>query len=347
MEIGLLLNSNNQLQIYSEKYKEILNKNSIPYRILDPNSNLLLRDLKGCSHLLFNHTQGDTDILIYETLFNIAQNIYKIQCFPNYETFWPYENKIKEYYLLKSHDFPMIDSRVFWNHENAYEFLRETNFPIVAKLPKGAGSSNVVIVNSISEGKKIIDQVFKKGVKLHGLKSKSNLASLSHLGILKYAKGMIRPHLVKIRLLEDKPGYEEWQIQKDSILFQKYLPDNDFDIRVTVIGNRAFAFRRFVRNNDFRASGSGKIDTNKEKIDLQCLKIAFRISKDLSFVTMTYDFIYDENHEPKISEISYCFVDLIVKSCPGFWDDSLQWHPGYFWPQHCQLEDFLGMELKI
>lgn len=51
-----------------------------------------------------------------------------------------------------------------------------------------------------------------------------------------------------------------WIREKKYILFQEYLPDNEFDTRVTVIGNRAFAFRRFNRKKDFKASGSGEID---------------------------------------------------------------------------------------
>jgi len=143
MEIGLLLNSNGRLCSNSEKWREILISNNIAYAIIDPNSYTLLDDLKKCSHLLFQHTQGDTDMLIYEAIFNIAQSIYHIKCFPNFETYWPYENKIKEYYLLKSHNFPVIDSHIFWNYYPAIAFIEKAQFPIVAKLPKGAGSRNV------------------------------------------------------------------------------------------------------------------------------------------------------------------------------------------------------------
>lgn len=341
MEIALLLNSNNRLSTYSEKFKEILIINNIPFKLIDPNSDSLMDELKVCSHLLFHHSQGDTDILIYESIFNIAQNTYQIKCYPNFETYWPYENKIKEFYLLKSHDFPIIDSHVFWNYNQANAFIKKTKFPIVAKLPKGASSSNVVIVNSIKDGIKIINQVFNKGVTSSGLNISSNLGSLANLGITKYSKAILRSLLLKLEILKDKREYPEWQIQKDSILFQKYLPNNSFDTRVTVIGNRAFAFRRFVRKNDFRASGSGNLDLNPVKIDTHCLEIAFSISKKLSFNTMAYDFIYDEYNIPFINEISYCFVDRIVQSCPGFWDENLLWHDSKNWPQYYQLSDFL------
>ena len=56
---------------------------------------------------------------------------------------------------------------------------------------------------------------------------------------------------------------------------------------------------------------------------------------------MAYDFLYDEQRNPFISEISYCFVDWIVQSCPGFWDENLTWHNGHNWPQYYQLSDFL------
>jgi glutathione synthase/RimK-type ligase-like ATP-grasp enzyme len=346
MKIGLLLNSNNRLCPYSEKFEEILKNNNITYILIDPNSDSILDVLKGCSHLLFRHSQGDTDIIIYETIFNIAFNKYKINCFPNFETFWQYENKIKEYYLLKSCDFPIIDSHIFWNYSQASIYLEKTKFPVVAKLAKGASSSNVVIVNSISDGLKIINQVFKKGVKSSGLKSKTNLASLSKVGILKFSKTKLKSLLINIGILKDNADYPEWQIQKDAILFQKYLPNNTFDTRVTVIGKRAFAFRRFVRKNDFRASGSGNFNMDPEKVDIRCVKIAFTISNQLNFKTMAYDFIFDENMNPYINEISYCFIDWVVQQCPGFWDENLNWHPGNFWPQKCQLEDFLDINLS-
>jgi glutathione synthase/RimK-type ligase-like ATP-grasp enzyme len=347
MKIGLLLNSNNRLCSYSEKYREILIKNNISYVLLDPNSGSILDEIKECSHLLFRHSQGDTDLLIYETIYNIAQNIFHVKCSPNSETYWPYENKIKEFFLLKSHGFPIIDSNVFWNFDMAVKYLQTTKFPVVAKLSKGAGSSNVVIVNSIDDGLKIISQVFNNGVKPHGLNSRSNLSSLYKMGFLKYGKTRLKSQLLGIGILKNKAEYTEWQIQKDSILFQKYLPGNTFDTRITVIGKRALAFRRFVRKNDFRASGSGNFNIDQDKIDKRCLEIAFAVSKKLNFNSMAYDFIYDEDNQPYINEISYCFVDGAVHSCPGYWDDKLSFHIGQTWPQYFQLSDFLAIDNLI
>ena len=345
MKVGVLLNSNNKLTTYSEKLLRILVGNNILHRLIDPNSPTLLSDLKECSHLLFHHSQGDTDIRIYETLYNIATR-YGIKCMPNYDSYWMYEDKIKEYYLLKINDFPIIDSWVFWNIEYADAYLDEATYPIVAKLPKGAASMNVVLVNSPEEGRTINRQVFTKGVKAGKLHSKTSLSSLRKAGMIKSTRKSLRSLLINAGFMKDKSYFPEWQIQKDAIMYQKYLPNNSFDQRITIIGNRGFGARRYVREHDFRASGSGNIDLDPKKIDLRCIEIAFSISKKYNFSTMGYDFIYDEDKKPYINEFGYCFADSVIHGCQGYWDDQGVWHQETNWPQHYQLIDFLQTDLK-
>lgn len=344
MKIGILLNSDNQLCDYSEIFRQIIIINDLPFIIVDPNSESLLEDLKSCTHLVFRHSQGDTDPLFYDVIFNIATRVENIRCMPDYPTFWPYEDKTKEYYLLKSNGFPVVDSRVFWNEKPAREYLVNAQYPIVAKLPKGAGSTNVVIVKSKDEGQRIVNQVFGRGVRTGGLDNGTSLTSLQKKGLVGYTKRKVRLFLIREGLIRDHTRYPEWQIQKDSILFQRFLPGNTFDTRITVIGRRALAFRRFVRDNDFRASGSGKLNFEMDMIDRRCIEIAFSVTKKLNLTTMTFDFIFDENKNPWINEMSYCFVDRFVGRCPGYWDDNLIWHEGTNWPQYYQLSDFLGRD---
>jgi glutathione synthase/RimK-type ligase-like ATP-grasp enzyme len=346
MKAGLLLNSHNKLTSYSEKFLRILINNNIPHRIIDPNSRTLLSELKECSHLIFHHSQGDTDLRIYETIYNIAHRVYGIKCMPDFDSYWQYEDKIKEYYLLKSHDFPVVDSWVFWNCEQADAFLEEASYPIIAKLPKGAASSCVVLVKTPQEGKAIDKQVFTTGVKNGRINSKSSLSSIWKEGMYSYTKKSLRSLLIDTGILTDKSYFPEWQIQKDAILYQKYLPNNTFDQRITVIGNRAFGARRFVRKNDFRASGSGHDDLDPKNIDPKCIEIAFSISKRFNFSAMGYDFIYDEDKQPYINEFGYCFADYVVRKCQGYWDDQMQWHQETNWPQYYQLADFLGIDLE-
>jgi len=58
-----------------------------------------------------------------------------------------------------------------------------------------------------------------------------------------------------------------------------FAPVLDLDFgRSGVIGNRAFGFRRFNRQGDFRASGSGHLDWDPKQVDPAFVRLAFAIA---------------------------------------------------------------------
>ncbi len=65
--------------------------------------------------------------------------------------------------------------------------------------------------------------------------------------------------------------------EKGYVYFQDFIPDNKFDIRIFVIGDKAYANLRKVRKNDFRASGSGEELVDKELISDEILKLSFEM----------------------------------------------------------------------
>ena len=116
--------------------------------------------------------------------------------------------------------------------------------------------------------------------------------------------------------------------EKGYVYFQDFIPNNTFDIRVCVVGDKAFAIKRLVRDDDFRASGSGAIVYAKEEIDERCVKIAFQVNKTLRGQSMGFDFVFDENNNPLIVEIAYGYVASGYDACEGYWTQDMQWHEG-------------------
>ena len=110
---------------------------------------------------------------------------------------------------------------------------------------------------------------------------------------------------------------------------------------MTVIGNRAFGFRRQDRPGGFRASGSGIIDWDPEQIPEKAARIARALARDCGFQSLSYDFLFDSVGELRVSEFSYGFVNHLAFKCPGHWDRDLVWHSGQIWPERAQAEDFL------
>jgi glutathione synthase/RimK-type ligase-like ATP-grasp enzyme len=259
--------------------------------------------------------------------------------FPNIRTTWHHDDKIRQYFLLKAHGFPIIDSWIFWEKPQALEWLKnKADFPLVFKLKSSAGSKDVVLVKSFTLARRITNKIFSHGI-LH-----QHVPGNFKLSVMDFKWTKFFDQVLKkiYRFYKGRDINLHWQREKNYVLFQKFLPENEFDTRVTIIGNRAFAFRRFNRNNDFRSSGSGLINYEMDKIDHRFIRKAFEISEKMHFQSMAYDFLWDENHEPAFCEISYTYQDLAVYNCPGYWDNELVWHEGHNWPQYFHLFDFLS-----
>jgi len=324
---------------FLQKYEKILDYNNIEHIRLDASELDFWEKVRQLDLFIFRWKHIDDHHQLAKTIIPIIEKNMHIKCFPNMDTCWHYDDKIRQYYLLKHYGFPIIDSWVFWDKDKALQWIKTADLPIVFKLKGGAGSSNVILVKSKKQAIYLINRMFGKGIISGAVPDKS---SIKYKSVKKY----IRYRGSKIKILRQLRGMEldpHWQRNKNYVLFQKYLPNNEYDTRVTVIGNSALAFRRFNRDNDFRSSGSGKINYELKKIDIQFIKLAFEISNKMRFQSMAYDFLYDENKKPLFCEISYTYQDLAVYNCPGYWDSNLNWHEGHYWPQYFQLMDLLNM----
>jgi hypothetical protein len=99
---------------------------------------------------------------------------------------------------------------------------------------------------------------------------------------------------------------------------QEFIEGNQRDIRVTVIGNRyAYAFYRFNRRGDFRASGSGNIGYQTE-IPADIIKYCVALNRQSGFDSMCYDILF-KNGSPVVVEISYGYDDRVLFEAPGYY----------------------------
>jgi len=333
MLVGIYNDPYRKFNKFLERYEKILDYNNINHIWLESSQIDFWEKIRTLDLFIFRWGVSDSSHQIADSIIPIIEKELRIKCLPDYITSWPYENKIKEYYLLKQHGFPIIDTYIFWDKIVALAWLETAKFPMIFKLKGGAGSKNVILIRKKRQAVKFLNKMFGKGLIPRVIdRNKINIKrEIRHLG------GNL------LRKIKGEEILPLWQLQKNYILFQKYLPDNKYDTRITVIGDRAFGFRRFNRKGDFRASGSGRIDYDVEKVDKRCIEIAFSVSKKMHFQTMAYDFLFALDDEPQFSEISYTYLDTAIYNCPGYWDSNLNWHDGHFWPQHCQLVDALSL----
>lgn len=341
LKISVHYDINNGGDSYAQRWIEQLEKKEVSVSIINCYDSNIIDSVRNSDGLMWHwfHKPGDKQAA--PKILQAIQFGLGIPVFPSYKTSWHYDEKVAQHYLLEAIDAPKINSWVFWKYEEALNFLRSCSFPVIFKLSVGAGSSNVIKLNSQDDAIPVLKKIFRQGIfpytineykpkafpkDIHGFKKliKRGLDAISYFLFQRYPS---------------PPGY--YLLQKNYAYFQEFLPNNSHDIRITVIGNRAFGFIRYNRPNDFRASGSGLIDYDPNKIPLDAVRIAHKISKDNEFQSMAYDFLYSANRELLVNEISYCYADWAVHNCPGYWDRNLQWHQGNVWPEQAHVEDFI------
>jgi glutathione synthase/RimK-type ligase-like ATP-grasp enzyme len=339
MRVGIHTDLHGEVSNDVAKYEKILDYNGIENFRMDINDLDFWSKIKELDLFIFRWRHIDDHRQLAHSILPIIERNLGINCFPNWNTYWHFDDKIKQYYLLEQSGFPIIKSWIFWDKQEAIKWAKDAEYPIVFKLKGGASSENVLLVPGKEKAIRLIRKMFEPGIYSRRIPD-SGSTRRKFFSIYNQLREWKHFFLKKINK-EDITPY--WQINKNYILFQEFMPDNSYDTRVTVIGNRAFAFRRFNRDNDFRSSGSGKLDFNTEKIDLRFISKAFEISKAMNFQSMAYDFLYNKEKQPVFCEISYTFIDTAIRKCAGYWDSNLIWHEGHFWPQYCQLSDLLKL----
>lgn len=323
---------------FSERWISYCKRNNIEYKIVNAYSTDIIDQLKGCDVFMWHHHHANIkDVLIAKNILFALEHA-GIKIFPNFKTGWHFDDKVAQKYLLEAVGAPLVASFVFYDENEALKWAEDTVYPKIWKLKGGAGSANVKLIENKKEAKKLIYKAFGKGF------SEYDGWSVLKERWKKYRKGQdtfLGVIKAVARLFISTPFAKTMGKERGYIYFQEFIANNDFDIRVIVIGDKAFAVKRMVRDNDFRASGSGNAKYDKNEIDLRCVEIAFDINKKINSQSIGYDFVFDEKNNPLIVEIGYGFAISFYDPCPGYWDSSLQWHEGKFIPQDWMVEGVL------
>lgn len=321
---------------FSDRWLEYCKANSIDYKIVNCYDSDIISQLNDCDALMWHHSHA-----YYKDVLFAKQLLYSLQIagkkvFPDFKTDWHFDDKVGQKYLLEAVGAPLVPSYIFYTAEEALNWIKSTNFPKVFKLRCGAGSCNVKLVKTKKEAMLLVNKAFGSGFTqfdpVFNLKESYRIYKEGKYSLLGVFKGLAR-------LLIPTEFEKRSSSEKGYVYFQDFIANNNFDIRVIVIGNKAFAIKRMTRKNDFRASGSGNILYEKNLIDERCIQIAFDVNKKLKSQSIAFDFVFDKDKNPLIVELSYAFVVHAYDPCPGYWDSGLNWHQGKFNPQAWMIEN--------
>lgn len=333
MRIGI----HNTKGSFSERWIAYCESKGIAYKLVNCYSSGIIQQLDDCDALMwhFNHKSPKASKFAKQLLYSVQTAGKKV--FPDFNTVWHFDDKVGQKYLLEAIKAPLSPAYVFYSKHEALEWAGQTKFPKVFKLRNGAGSDNVRLVKSKNEAVSLIIKAFGRGFKQYegwsSLKERYRKFRLGRANFLDVVKGIIR--LVYTTEYAKVTGREIGYIY-----FQDFIPGNNYDIRVIVLNDKAFAIKRMARKNDFRASGSGEILHDRSLFDENTIKLSFLVAEKLKSQCVSFDYVYD-NSKPLMVEISYGFSPEGYDPCPGYWDKNLTWHEGKFNPYGWIVEDLL------
>lgn len=133
--------------------------------------------------------------------------------FPSYDELWMWKSKRRMRDWLAAHNIPHPRTWIFYNLDEAKQFVEAAQFPVVFKPDFGDCARGVKIVRSKKEAQAILKKAFTRGIRL--------------------------------------PGAHHLDLQWGNVVFQEYLPEVA-EWRMVRIGESYFGFEK-LRKGDFHS----------------------------------------------------------------------------------------------
>lgn len=299
---------------YFPKYERFLKNNNLSFEYYDILASDWIEKAEKFDSIIW-HTDSDpiTQDIAQNKIF-VLEKLMGKKCLPSFDEIWSYENKINAHYCFKFYDLPEIPTYVSHSEKDAGRYLNEVSYPLISKLSTGSASFGVEKIDSKTNAKKLLEDVF-------GFKGRET-------------------YFPSVR-------------QKDYVYFQEFMDDATYDLRIVTIGDKAFGYYRLPQAGDFKASGSGiyeKKEIPKEALDL-AFQVYDKFGSVCLATDLLYS---EKRKQFYIIESSiFIGVDtdeqLVVNGEPGVYiraDNQYRFERGKFWIQELTLREFFERATK-
>ena len=305
--------------------EQYLRENGIDYELIDCMRTDIIERLKDFDVLFWHFGNYDhTDMLMARDVLYCARRM-GLKVFPDFEESWHFDDKIAEMYTLQSIGAPIPQSNVFYDGEALNEWLAgKPDFPQVAKLRTGSGSHNVKLLKNEYQLRRYASRMWGKGFSPAPslmYKASSNIRS-AHDWSTVVARAKRIPEFLRTRA-----GGKRFPDEKGYVYLQEFIPNDGYDMKVVVVGDKLTGVVRPVRSHDFRASGGGTLIYDRKYFTDSIIESAFKTSDTLGLQCMGYDYVVDSrNDKGLIVEMSYGFSHIAQLDAGGYFDRQGNWH---------------------
>lgn len=276
---------------------------------------------RGFDAIIWNpQFMGPVSASFFKEKIYFLENVVGVRVIPNYASVWHFESKVAQSYILDKLGVPRPRTIVSFERGDAAAAAAELGLPVVAKKSFGAASENVVLLRTQAELDQYLDREFAQEL---WDERKLKTGSARSAAVSDPLSPWFREKVRRSLLGGERHGY---------VYLQEFIGGNDSDVRISVIGRRATGCRRMNRDNDFRASGSGRI-IRGHHLPLDALALCMDTRERMGADGLAFDLLYRDGR-PLIVETSYtqslsCSAAQWVKECDG----SLSRVEGEVWDQ--------------
>lgn len=305
-KIGLVQDRKNPP--YWTKYERFLRNNQFPFEYYDIHRSNWLALSKRFDVIIWASEGAAPEIEEQKRKTFTLEKLCGKACFPSFETLMWSEDKIYQYEMLQMVGFPVIETFISHSAEESLAKIQQFNYPLVTKVPVGAGSLGVELVKNVRQAEIIAKQAF------------------SPVG---------------------RQIYWPYFRQKDYIYFQKFMPNAGYDLRVIAVGNKVFGYFRDVPKGEFRASGMGIVRKGTLPDDAihLAMQVIKKLDLVIAAIDMLRD-SDGKLHIIEMSPLIQVDTagQLHVDGVPGAYVfnsfDTYTFEPGMFWIQELALKEF-------
>lgn len=315
----------NHSTLWTPRFIEYCSRENIPYEIVDCYKPNIIHELPRYSALVWNYSNYVvSDMLEARNILQIANDLGLVT-FPNPGMNWHFDDKVAEMYALQAIGAPIPQSWVFYLEDECIDWLKnQAYFPLVAKLRCGSGSNNVKLLHNTAEAIRYAQRMFSKGFNPTpslAYKAYSKVQSSKDLS-------MMIKRIKKIpEFLDTRRHGKMMPFEKGYCYFQEFIPNEGYDLKVVVIGEKMTFCARNVRKNDFRASGGGDCYYDRTLLTDDVIDSAFEAANKLHMNCVGFDYVVDKaSGIGKIIEMCYGFDYEVQRDLNAYIDKEHVWH---------------------
>lgn len=272
-------------EVLAAKYSDIIN------------DSVTIRD----SYIYYASSQiSERKSYIDDALYILNAPDYNNVLLPNYDIFRCHENKGYQEVYKRKVGIDSLNGLYYIDYDSASSMNHR---PCVIKCVNGFGSRNVQLSRTEEE----FNRKYRKYIRLNDLKVR------------------LKTLLGNLHLKFDSPEIRRYnqQLVSRRYVLQPFVSGLSFDFKVLVFANKMFVLKRFVRKDDFKASGSGlwQFISNNGEISKDTLITAFEWYERLNLPFVSMDVCVDTKGRAHLIEFQGLhFGPVTLINSKGYFD---------------------------